>query len=420
MKFRKLVNYYRRVTIMPKTFIHFTFIFFIITALSGLFMRITPFMQIFSIPYDNVLHAHSHVAILGWAFFGSFLILLVLLWSDIKNKLHSIFLTTTLFIVSLLMFIAFLIQGYGLFSIILSTIHIFIEYWAIIFIYQQLKINKRILTIVALIIKASLIALLISSIGPFTLAYISANNLQDTILFDMAIYFYLHFQYNGWLTLFLMGTFLFILQNMKVKLYVPLLKHGFWIYFLSLFPWYLLSILWVDLGIYGHIFATIGSVGQWIGILLMIMGILKIWFPLKANLPKLLTICLSITFILLFLKSTMELGLIFPSLATLVYATRSIIIGYLHFTLLGFVSLFILSQYQMIHIIDTTKKIVYVGFLIFFTGFILNELLLFTMGLTTWLQLSSPPLYFEGLLIASVLLTIGVGILWYSSVVDKK
>src|SRR5690625_4396848 len=284
MKFRKLVNYYRRVTIMPKTFIHFTFIFFIITALSGLFMRITPFMQISSIPYDNVLHGHSHVAILGWAFFGSFLILLVLLWSDIKNKLHSIFLTTTLFIVSLLMFVAFLIQGYGLFSIIMSTIHIFIEYWAIIFIYQQLKVQKKISSIGTLFIKGSLITLFISSIGPFTLAYISANKLQDSALFDMAIYFYLHFQYNGWLTLILIGTFLLIIQQKGIEIQNSLVRSGFWIYFISLFPWYFLSILWADLGSYSNILSTIGSIGQWVGFLLIIFGIVKVW---KSIIPSL-------------------------------------------------------------------------------------------------------------------------------------
>lgn len=399
---------------MPKSFIHFAFFFFVITALSGLYMRVAPFMKISFIPYINVLHGHSHIAILGWAFFGAFLILLAILWPSIKNKLHSLWLTTTLFIVSTLMFIVFLIQGYDLFSIIMSTVHIFVEYWAIIYIYKQLRSQKKLPQIGTLFIKGSLITLLISSIGPFTLAYISANNLQDSVLFDMAIYFYLHFQYNGWLTLFLIGTFLLILHQKGIKLRTSLLRYGFWIYILSLFPWYFLSILWVDLGVYSNIFAAIGSIGQWIGVLLIIMGINKIWKSIKVKLSKLSIFCLTITFILLFLKSTMELGLIFPALATLVYETRSVIIGYLHFTLLGFVSLFILSQYQMIQVIDTTRNIVYISFAIFLGGFILNELLLFTMGLTSWLQLMPPPYYIEGLLIASILLTVGIGTLWYS------
>lgn len=399
---------------MPKTFIHITFLFFMITALSGLLMRVTPFVNLSFIPYGNVLHAHSHIAILGWAFLGSFLILLAMLWPSIKNKLHSILLTITLSITSVLMFIAFLIQGYGLYSIILSTIHIFIEYWAIIFIYQQLKILKKRLSFGTLFIKGSLIALVISSTGPFTLAYISANQLQNTVFFDMAIYFYLHFQYNGWLTLFLIGTFLLILHQHNIHPQVYLLKISFWIYFISLFPWYFNSILWVDLGVYSNIFAVFGSIGQWIGILLMISGIGHAWISYRTKLSRLTMICLTITFILLFIKSTMEIGLIFPSLASLVYETRSVIIGYLHFALLGFVSFFILSQYQMIKFIDVTKKSVHISLMIFFSGFILNEFLLFVMGFTTWIQSTPLPFYFEGLLIASLLLTIGIGVLWFS------
>lgn len=404
--------YHTGVVTMPKTFTHFTFLLFIITALSGLWMRAIPFLPNSVIPYSNILHGHSHLAILGWAFLGVFIILLAILWPSIKNKQHAIMLTITIFIVSLVMFIAFLLQGYALFSIILSTIHIFVEYWAIMFIYQQLKTQNKLPEIGSLFIKGSLITLFISSIGPFTLAYVSANKLQDTALFDMAIYFYLHFQYNGWLFLFLIGTFLCILHHKGLNLDIPLLKIGYWLYFIALFPWYLLSILWVDLGSYGHILATIGSIGQWIAILLIIMSLRSIWRRICDVVPKVVEICLTITLILLFFKSTMELGLIFPSLGALVYETRSVIIGYLHFTLLGFVSIFILTQYQLLNILDSTKKVVQFGFIIFFSGFVLNELLLFIMGLFSWLHITTIPFYTEGLLLASILLSIGISILW--------
>lgn len=397
---------------MPKTFVHFTFLFFIITALSGLWMRAMPFFQIASIPYSNILHGHSHLAILGWAFLGVFIILLALLWPSIKNKQHAIILTCTIFIVSIVMFIAFLMQGYASFSIIMSTIHIFVEYWAIVFIYKQLKSINHLPKIGTLFIKGSLISLFFSSIGPFTLAYVSANKLQDTALFDMAIYFYLHFQYNGWLFLCLIGTFLYVLHRKGINIHIRLLKIGYWLYFISLFPWYLLSILWANLGNYSHAIATIGSIGQWIAILLILISIKIFWQSISTITSKLTKSCLIITFVILFFKSTMELGLIVPSLGELVYETRSVIIGYLHFTLLGFVSIFIISQYQIIDIIDTKRSSVHIGFVIFFSGFVMNEFFLFIMGLFSWLNISAFPLYFEGLFIASLLLLIGIIILW--------
>lgn len=397
---------------MPKTFTHFTFILFILTALSGLWMRAMPFLPGSAISYSNILHGHSHLAILGWAFLGVFIILLAILWPSIKNKKHAIILTITIFSISLIMFIAFLMQGYALFSIIMSTVHIFVEYWAIMFIYKQLQAQHKLPQIGTLFIKGALITLFISSIGPFTLAYVSANKLQDTALFDMAIYFYLHFQYNGWLFLFLIGTFLCMLHHKGVNLDIPLLKISYWVYFISLFPWYLLSILWVDLGSYGHMLATIGSIGQWIAILLIIIGLRSIWKSYCDVVPTLIDICLVITLSLLFLKSSMELGLISPSLGALVYETRSVIIGYLHFTLLGFVSIFILTQYQMLGILHPTRRSVKLGLIIFLIGFVINELLLFITGLLSWLHLPTIPFYLEGLLIASILLTLGIAILW--------
>src|SRR5699024_6850581 len=139
-------------------------------------------------------------------------------------------------------------QGYGLYSIIISTIHIFIEYWAAIFIWQQLRKREEFATTGRLFIKGSLVALVISSLGPFSLGFIAANGLNDLFLFDKKIYIYLHFQYNGEVFLVIIGLFIFILQLKGIRTQNWVLKTEFWIYFISHFPVYLLSLLWVDLG----------------------------------------------------------------------------------------------------------------------------------------------------------------------------
>src|SRR5699024_9221804 len=110
---------------------------------------------------------------------------------------------------------------------------------------------------------------------------------------------------------------------------------------------------------------------------------------------------------LLFLKSSMELGLILPDLAGLVYDTRHIIIGYLHFTLLGFVSIFIMIQLQMTHIINPNSQVSKMGFTIFFIGFLWNELLLFYHGSAGWFSLPALPLFNKSLVGASFLLLVG-------------
>jgi len=365
------------------------------------------------ITYTHVLHGHSHLAILGWAFLGVFIIFLTTFWEHMKQQRQAKILIFFLFIISSIMFIAFLYQGYAVFSIIMSTTHIFIEYWAAVFIYQQLKRHNDIPKSGRLFINSGIIALLISSIGPFALGYISANGLKDSYWFDMAMYFYLHFQYNGWLTLFLIGMFIIIVHRRNIPIQSHLLNLGFWCYFISLFPSYFLSILWIDLGNYNTVLAIIGGIGQWLGVLFILAAFKRIWRELIQPYSAITATSLAITLLLLLIKSTMELGLMLQSLAPLIYDTRSIVIGYLHLTLLGFISIFIVTQYFMLNIIPSSSFSIF-GFIVFIVGFIANEGLLFGQGLLEWLKLPGIPFYSVGLLLASGLLFVGIVMLWIS------
>src|SRR5699024_1553978 len=202
----------------------------------------------------------------------TFIIFLSMQWYYSKRKKEAKAISVTFFITSLVMFIAFLYQGYGLVSIILSTLHIFVEYWTASFIFRHLKMGAFRSQISNLFIKGSLVALLLSSLGPFALGYISSTGMKESAFFDMAIYFYLHFQYNGWLYLFLIGLLITILHYKKITLSTSLLTASFWIYFIALFPGYLLSILWVDVGTSGSVLAIVGSIGQWVGVLCLLFA----------------------------------------------------------------------------------------------------------------------------------------------------
>ncbi|NSL50938.1 hypothetical protein [Calidifontibacillus erzurumensis] len=396
---------------MPTIFVHASFFFFTLVALSGVWMRLQFLHPVPFLPYTNILHGHSHLAILGWAFLGAFFLFLTYYWRTLKQKKQGIILFFLLMIVSVLMFISFLYQGYGLFSIIFSTTHIFLEYWTSLFIYQQIKIEGNELKSEKLFIFSSLFFLVLSSLGPFALGYISAIGQKESYWFDMAMYFYLHFQYNGWLTLFLIGMFILICKKQSIRLEDRLLEIGFWIYVLSLFPGYFLSVLWVDLGNLMIFLAILGSIGQWIGVIFILLAFLKSWKDISSQYATLISVILALTFLFLFIKSTTELGLIIPDLSILIYETRSIVIGYLHLTLLGFVSIFILAQNFMLKILPV-KRLSIKGMILLIIGFLLNELLLFGQGLLEWTTRERIPYLNEGLFLASGLLLLGIIILW--------
>lgn len=394
-----------------KKYVYSTFLFFILTALTGIWMRVYQLSPMAWIDYDHILHAHSHVALLGWIFIGVFIIFLTL-YKKTGAKKQAFIILLALFISSLLMFFAFLYQGYGLYSIALSTIHIFVEYWAGIFIVKHLK-KQRMPKSAKCFIIGGVIALFISSIGPYALAIISATGGKNLVWYDMSVYFYLHFQYNGWLTLMLIGLFIAILAERKIAMNESLLRHAFWTYFIAIFPGYLLSALWADLGITVQVIATIGIIGQSIGVVLVILAFKDAFIQARTEFSGLTWWMLLLTFALLLIKSTMELGMIHPGLAELVNTTRSVIIGYLHLTLLGFISMFILVQYQMQGIAKVDRYCIY-SFIIFFTGFVLNEMLLFLDALGQWTKFFTIPHFNEGLLLASILLGTGVVILTFT------
>src|SRR5690606_26404843 len=100
----------------------------------------------------------------------------------------------------------------------------------------------------AAFLKASLVSLVVSSVGPWSLALLSANGLAGTDWYDASIYLYLHFQYNGWLALGLIALMLRLLERKGVRYEVRLAKWQFWLYTGSLLPSLLSSLLWMDVG----------------------------------------------------------------------------------------------------------------------------------------------------------------------------
>src|SRR5699024_8305307 len=93
------------------------------------------------------------------------------------------------------MFIAFLYQGYAVYSIIFSTLHIGIEYWMAVFIFKRLKEMNNMPTYSRLFITCALISLVISSVRPFALGGFGMAGMNDSLLFEMSIIFFLHFYF---------------------------------------------------------------------------------------------------------------------------------------------------------------------------------------------------------------------------------
>jgi cytochrome bd-type quinol oxidase subunit 1 len=156
----------------------------------------------FDFPYfeqKNLQHSHYNFAFSGWISHTLIILMIHYLQTKINgfngNKYKTIIIAYLTCSYGLL--ISYIIPRLDLLSIIFSTLSVFVSY---VFCYQFIKDLKQLDNeyLVRKWFSAALFFNVLSSLGTFYLAYmmISKNIVQDVYL--SSVYFYLHFQYNGW------------------------------------------------------------------------------------------------------------------------------------------------------------------------------------------------------------------------------
>jgi hypothetical protein len=337
----------------------------------------------FALPFidqKHLLHGHSHFAFAGWIT-QAIMVLMVASLSEKKGpdilKKYQWILFANL-ATAFGMLIAFPIEGYGLYSIIFSTLSVFVSYVFAIMYWKDLD-TLQTKDISHCWFKAALLFNAISSLGAFALAGMMIAKFIHQNWYLAAEYFYLHFQYNGWFFFACMG--LFTGKIIKAALPHQSLKKIFWLFATAFIPAYLLSVLWVNFPLWIYIIIVAAALIQvlswcWLLILLKPLGA----FLKQAFVPASRWL-LTLSAIALTIKLLLQAGSVIPSLSDLSYGFRPIIIGYLHLVLLGIISLFILGfMVAEKHII--ISKTTLTGIAVFTTGIILNEILLMVQGVT--------------------------------------
>ncbi|MGB8705308.1 MAG: hypothetical protein WCD31_09785 [Gillisia sp.] len=376
-------------------------LYFLLVSLMGTFLR---FFYVFPVPanYTFVLHTHSHTALLGWVYIGfTTLIYKIFLAPSKKETLYKrIFLFTNICIVGML--VTFPVQGYALFSIIFSTLFLFASYWFSWFSckYVSPKLKKRFSW---KLIKAGLFYLVFSSLGPWAVGGIMATLGKGSIWYKLAIYFYLHFQYNAWFIFAILGVLFYILEEAGLSFPQKNLN-SFFLFLnagviLSLF----LSGLWVQPPLIFYLLGAAGAIFQILAfyrlfLLLRDQPVLSCFSTRAGNLLK-------IAGILILGKISMQLLTAFPFFADLAFSHSDLVIGYLHWTFLGIISICLLSFLHHFKLLQFPKFF----FPIYFFGFVFSEILIFYKGASLWLGLPFIDHYFVILAVVSCTFPIAIG-----------
>jgi hypothetical protein len=313
------------------------------------------------------------------------------------------------------MLIFFIIEGYGMFSIFFSTVSIIVACVFGYHYYKDLKlVDKECLSISWF--KAAIGFNILSSLGTFVLAYMMAtkNIYQDEYL--ASIYYYLHFQYNGWFFFACMGLF-FDFLNLK-KSENAFYSNSFKLFFVSCFPAYFLSTLWLDLpfGIYIlTVIAAFIQVFTWFKLLFILV---KNKLEVLENYPYFLRYILLFIGFALSIKFLLQLGSTIPAVSQLAFGFRPVVIAYLHLVLLAIISLFLLFYIYTNHFFFINNQIKF-GIILFSIGVLLNEIFLAIQGIGAF-SYTTIPYVNEMLFGIAIILVSGIGITAFYSVKKVK
>jgi hypothetical protein len=360
-------------------FIFFALFNLAVVAMLGVLMR---YKIGFDFPFLNqkyLLHAHSHFAFYGWVSH----ILYTLLYGFLLNQNQKPKYFSALIIANLVcaygMLISFSVQGYGAVSITFSTFSIFISYFFTGFFIRALKqipFNHPSKEWFA----ASLFFNVISSLGTFYLAFmmVTKNVQQDAYL--GSVYFFLHFQYNGWFLFAILGLLIYKLHETGGFTYD---RRIFLTFFMACIPAYFLSVLWVDLPWYLYLLPVIAVVLQVFGLVLLLQKIKNYYQEIVAHTSVYVRWITGLALMALVIKTGLQTASIFPEISKLAFGFRSVVIAYLHLVLLAFTTLFLLGYLLWNGFISHHKSALLALFMFVF-GVFANEFVLMVQGVASF------------------------------------
>ena len=377
----------------------------LIVATIGVILR---YKILFPLPFvdqKHLLHGHSHFAFAGWITQAIMTLLVIYLANQTGAAVYKRYrwlLAANLFS-AYGMLIAFPIEGYGLYSIIFSTLSIFVSYVFAVFYWRD--VNKLAANNSSHAwFKAAVLFNAFSSLGAFGLAFMMYAKMIHQNWYLAAEYFYLHFQYNGWFFFACMGLFTKILTQANVP--EQLLKKIFWLFAGAALPAYFLSALWMPLPVWVYILVILSALAQLAGWIWLLKILKTKWQVIKKDYSKTAKGLLILSGMALTVKLFLQLGSTIPSLSDLAFGFRPIVIGYLHLVLLGVITLFLLGyMFAKNHFIANKKT--FTGAFVFATGVILNEALLMIQG-TAAISYTTIPFINEMLLGTALILFSGV------------
>lgn len=353
-----------RLQLLNRKVLNVCFLNLFLVAASGLLLRSIPVFNIGQISFVNLLHGHSHFAFGGWVT-PAIIWMLIQYFPNLQQVNYKTWRNVfmLLFLSAYGMLLSFPFQGYSVISILFSSLSVAGTYY---FAFVAWKAIGGVKGMPAQLLRAAIIFLIISAIGPFATGPMKALGLEGSVLYYDAVYYYLHFQYNGWFTF---GILAILYQRME-QLGKKYNRTSFYYFVTGCVLTFFLSILWSKPHGIFYFAGGLGAVLQLAGGFYLLKDSLR-----NQSFYRFSRLLERMALAALLLKLILQAFSALPSIVQLTAQNRNLLIAYLHLVMLGFVSIFVFAtvvRHASPYSVGKYKLPVF----IFIATFVLSELLL--------------------------------------------
>ncbi|WP_159024110.1 hypothetical protein [Formosa sp. L2A11] len=370
---------------------------FLIAAAMGLAMRFV-YIYPLDLNYRFLTHAHSHTAMLGWVYLMLFTLITHHFVPNPKSVFTKLFWVTEFAVLGML--ISFPFQGYAAVSITFSTLHIFCSYYFVRLIFKHAQIENN---LTRTLLKTALVFMLVSTIGVWCLGPAVGILGQASAFYQIAIQFFLHFQFNGW---FLIGLLALLFNRFQIKENVNT-KRFYILLVISTISTLALPVSWYAPHPILNIINSIGVLCQ-LGALYYFFKLVKPKFAtLTYQNSKLLKYLYTFSLGSFVFKIILQSSSFIPAVALMAKQQHNFVIGFIHLTMLGVVSGFLFAFLIHTKIAYQPKYFTW-GVYSFILGFLGTEGILFLQGVLFTFEIGLMPKYYLLLFILSTFLVFGI------------
>lgn len=354
--------------------------FFFIVAMIGALLRAAYYFDL-PFQYGHLVHAHSHVAFQGWVYTILFLLLTSQFLSSeqIERGKYKLQFVLTV-VINITVLISFSLQGYGLYSIVFSTLFQILNYWFIYRFFKDVKATYHQLPISLKFVKSGLWLGVLSTTIPYGIGFASAKGLSGTELYHSLVYTFLHLQYNGWFLFVILGLFFYYLESANIDFSNLLAEKFYQLFLWAVIPAIALSLLGMTFYQWMLLFAIVAAVLQVIGLLCFIKLLRGTFKNVALNKNRWFLFFIRLFLVSFILKIVLQVCSLIPQLEELAFRNKSIVLAYLHLSLLGVITSLLFAQ--MIHLKWIAMRLASkLGLVLFVLGFISTEFILVINGL---------------------------------------